>query len=240
MQKDLGSERLKYLYNKYTEDNGEFDPYEASMIIGTAVHYAWKTYAGKLEETAVIYIFDSAHENETGGAIFLGKSNDKDCKGTYCYPGYPGDFSFKDTVNEWTVTKWALHGNTETKLCNQRTGLARGWGWGNKDCGDTDSNSQIDRDGLKCGQICPGYAPEGASPIEAVKGIWTEGMGIWETAYLLDNHLEWNGPEMTVGTDGTTYSVKIIYHASKDAGLKKMLPGNRALNDYIKINVTIA
>jgi hypothetical protein len=128
---------LKYLYNKYTEDDGSFDPYEASMIIGTAVHYAWKTYAGKLEKTGVIYIFDSAHENETGGAIFLGGSNsEKKCEHDYGNPAYcysiESGKSFKDTVNEWTVTKWALHGTTETKLCNQRTGLDRGWGQPNK------------------------------------------------------------------------------------------------------------
>jgi hypothetical protein len=131
MQKDLGSERLKYLYNKYTEDDDMFDPYEASMIIGTAVHYAWKTYAGKLEKTAVIYIFDSAHENETGGAIFLGESNDKYCyrdhEAKYCYPEYGETFSFKDTVNEWTVTKWALHGTTEIALCKKGYGLAKYW-----------------------------------------------------------------------------------------------------------------
>jgi hypothetical protein len=176
MQKDQGSDILTTLYDKYTEEgDGSFDPYEASVIIGTAVHYAWKSCAGVCEVDTVVYTFDNdpVNINITGGAIELGVANTEDScddhhNPLYCYPKPGKIFSFKDEVNEWTITKWGLHANYDSKLCNQRTGMPKGWAWGNFPCDEEDSMSKIKDDNWECVTFCSGHDPGEWHPVNWV------------------------------------------------------------------------
>lgn len=145
---EMQGQELLELYNKYYNNDGGFDAYEASIILAKAIEFTWRDCYNICRGDKELFTnFFAEHPIEF--------SKDMDCSKYPTGDDYPDigriqiekakcHKSKSSTVDEWTVTAWGLKANTE--MCENYK-LKDGKNWGNYKC-----SGDITAD--KCDDFC--------------------------------------------------------------------------------------